>query len=56
MRYIEVLMLFTEYPEVQVKAAISSQNWIIVRTKRIYRENPDVDKGKTQVVFCRFVW
>ena len=55
MRYIKVLMLFTKYPEVQVKAAISSRNWIIVRTKRICRENPNVYKGKTSVVFCSFV-
>ena len=55
MRYIEALMLFTKYPEVQAKAAVSSRNRVSVRTKRVYRENPDAYEGKTQVVFCGFV-
>jgi hypothetical protein len=48
-------MLFTKYPEVQIKAAVSPLNRVSVRTKRVYRENPDAYKGKTPVVFCSFV-
>ncbi|MCK4830375.1 hypothetical protein KA005_82420, partial [bacterium] len=33
----------------------SSRNRISARTERVYRENPDVYKGKTQLVFCSFV-
>jgi FixJ family two-component response regulator len=34
---------------------MGSQNRLRVRIKRLYRENPNVYKGKNPVVFCNFV-
>ena len=35
---------------------MGSQNRLRERTKRLFRENPNVYKGKTPVVFRNFVW
>jgi len=45
-------VLSRDFHSYSIHAAISSQNRVSVRPKRLYRENPDVYKGKTPVVFA----